>query len=194
MSKNPGTDPAWDRLQPATAQQWPNVLSWTYVPANAKHLPNVVIMLDHRLRHWPNINTTLVSGPLFAAVLLCKLYTVVQRQKAVSAHFTSKQILPFAFARQYYGSHLGPPAIHIHFYSNLFIDLVSCHLICSLLSCISPSSWVTGLSIPRTLSQTIPRPKWPLCQLLIVMVFCEKKSNKMDWCTLSSVNTLGNCW
>ena len=102
----------------------------------------------------------------------------MQRQKAVSAYFTSKQILPFAFVRQYYGSHLGPPAIHIHFYSNLFIDLVSCHLVCSLLGCISPSIWVTGLSIPWTLSLTISRPKWPLCQLLIVMVFCEKKGKQ----------------
>ena len=28
-------------------------------------------------------------------------YTAMQRQKAVSAYFTSKQILPFAFAEQY---------------------------------------------------------------------------------------------
>ena len=28
-------------------------------------------------------------------------YTVVQSQKAVSAYFTSKQILPFGFAEQY---------------------------------------------------------------------------------------------
>ena len=29
------------------------------------------------------------------------MHTAVQRQKAVSAYFTSKQILPFAFAEQY---------------------------------------------------------------------------------------------
>ena len=33
-----------------------------------------------------------------------ELYTAVQRQKAVSAYFTSEQILPFGFARQYSGS------------------------------------------------------------------------------------------
>ena len=32
---------------------------------------------------------------------LCKASSVVQSQKAVSAHFTNKQILPFDFARQY---------------------------------------------------------------------------------------------
>ena len=29
-------------------------------------------------------------------------YSAVQKQKAVSAHFTSEQILPFAFAEQYW--------------------------------------------------------------------------------------------
>ena len=31
------------------------------------------------------------------------IYAAVQRQKAVSAYFTSKQILPFSFAEQYGG-------------------------------------------------------------------------------------------
>ena len=30
------------------------------------------------------------------------MYTAVQSQKAVSAYFTSKQILPFGFAERYY--------------------------------------------------------------------------------------------
>ena len=29
------------------------------IPANMRHSPNVVSMLAHRLRRWPNIDTTL---------------------------------------------------------------------------------------------------------------------------------------
>ena len=35
-------------------------------PANTGHSPNAVSMLAHRLRRWPNIETTLGDCPLFA--------------------------------------------------------------------------------------------------------------------------------
>ena len=38
------------------------------------------------------------------------MYTATQNQKAVSAYFTSKQILPFAFAEQYNGLNVLPAA------------------------------------------------------------------------------------
>ena len=40
------------------------------------------------------------SGPKPAWTMYLR-YTAVQSQKAVSAHFASKQILPFVFAEQY---------------------------------------------------------------------------------------------
>ena len=42
-----------------------------------------------------------------------KSYTAVQSQKAVSAHFTSKQILPFGFAQQYSDYINSPISINI---------------------------------------------------------------------------------
>ena len=42
-----------------------------------------------------------IGGQLSAALFS---YTAVQSQKAVSAHFTSKQILPFGFAEQLQGT------------------------------------------------------------------------------------------
>ena len=35
-------------------------------PANTRHWTNVVLMLSHRLRRWPNINPTLVQCLVFA--------------------------------------------------------------------------------------------------------------------------------
>ena len=77
-------------------------------PAYTGRLTNVVLMLVQRRRRWPNIKTTLVKRPVFAGIyILGTGYTVVQSQKksmcllffqisvkprAVSAHFSSKQI------------------------------------------------------------------------------------------------------
>ena len=35
-------------------------------PANTRLLPNAVLMLGHRLRRWPNINTALGNCLVFA--------------------------------------------------------------------------------------------------------------------------------
>ena len=49
----------------------------------------------------PNIHPTLGQRLVFVDVwFTCTTCTVVQSQKAVSAYFTSKQILPFSFAEQ----------------------------------------------------------------------------------------------
>ena len=74
-----------------------------------------VLFLAKRLRRWP-----IIGGQQRASVLLQKLslviwstccqayvlvehgsYAAVQSQKAVSAYFASKQILPFGFAERY---------------------------------------------------------------------------------------------
>ena len=58
--------------------------------ASFKRRPNVNLMLAHRLRRWPNIESRLVQRHVFAK-LPCKGSI---RAKAVSAYFNSKQILP----------------------------------------------------------------------------------------------------
>ena len=63
-----------------------------------------VSMLGHHRRCWPSIETALAERLVFVAVFLLSITPhslirpALQNQKAVSAHFTSKQILPFAFA------------------------------------------------------------------------------------------------
>ena len=39
-----------------------------YIPANTIRWPNVVLMLDHRLRRWPNIKTTSGQRLVFAGM------------------------------------------------------------------------------------------------------------------------------
>ena len=37
-------------------------------PGNTKHSPNAVLMLAHRLRRWPNIETALGESLVFAGL------------------------------------------------------------------------------------------------------------------------------
>ena len=71
------------------------------IPANMTHWNNVGLKLAHRLRRWPNIKPTLFQCVVLGTCLFRDLgrhsyRPVVQRLYflAVSAHFTSKQILP----------------------------------------------------------------------------------------------------
>ena len=41
-----------------------------YIPANTGHSPNVISMLGHRLRRWPDIGITLGEHPVFAGMIL----------------------------------------------------------------------------------------------------------------------------
>ena len=60
------------------------------IPANTRHSTNIVPMLVHRLRRWPNIDTTL------------DVYnTTVQSQTAVTAYSTSRMSLPFVCVHKY---------------------------------------------------------------------------------------------
>ena len=73
--------------------------------------PNVGLLLAHRLRRWPDSKQTWGQCPMFAGLYqICRnestvtaLHswhgTTVQSQRAVFAYFTSKQILPFGFAK-----------------------------------------------------------------------------------------------
>ena len=80
--------------------------------ANTENSNNAVSMLAHRLRCWSGIETALGECPVFAGyadrndIRLHMCYSLhhstVQSQKAVSAYFTSKQILPFGFAEQHW--------------------------------------------------------------------------------------------
>ena len=45
-----------------------SALSNFFVPANARHWPNVVSILAHRLWHWPSITLTFGNHLLFAVV------------------------------------------------------------------------------------------------------------------------------
>ena len=55
------------------AQYYDNIESF---PADTKRWPNVVLMLYHSLRRWPNIKTTL-GQRLVSAGLWCLLGTVL---------------------------------------------------------------------------------------------------------------------
>ena len=48
---------------------------WYTVSVNTKPWTNVVLMLVHRLRRWPNIKTTLILGLLYTLVILCVKYS-----------------------------------------------------------------------------------------------------------------------
>ena len=80
-------------------------------------------MLGHYPRHWTNITPALGEGLVFSGpltgwftpgvwnALICEqlmlgvwLRGALQSQKAISAYFTSKQILPFGFAGHSGGS------------------------------------------------------------------------------------------
>ena len=55
------------------------------------------------LSHFTSLSSLLYSTRSAAAAVICfqDSYSAVQSQKAVSAYFTSKQILPFGFAEQH---------------------------------------------------------------------------------------------
>ena len=76
-----------------------NTICWT----------NVGLMLVHRLRRWINNKPTLAEHLVFVEYVQADdvygpvredCHAAVQSQKAVSAHFTSEQVLPFGFAGQ----------------------------------------------------------------------------------------------
>ena len=62
------------------------------LPENARHLPNTVPMLVHRLRRWANIKTVLGECPMFAGSVDVDVFAPTcaqQRQKGQSSYFGS---------------------------------------------------------------------------------------------------------
>ena len=92
-------------IGPTLNQHWLNDFSrWRSksCPANTEHSHRAVSMLAHRLRRWPNIETTL--GVCW--VVLIRAQTgITFPQTAVTVYFCSRptQLLLFAFAWQHIG-------------------------------------------------------------------------------------------
>ena len=56
-------------IHPMLFQCWPTVFYAGPIPTNTGHSLNVVSMLAHRLRRWPNIETALGECPVFPGML-----------------------------------------------------------------------------------------------------------------------------
>ena len=52
-------------------------------PANTGHLNNVLLMLDHRLRRWPNIRKTLFQCPVLDGTEHVILFLLVRRSHRI---------------------------------------------------------------------------------------------------------------
>ena len=76
-----------------------SLLSPWPIPANTGHSHEAGLMLDQRRRRWANIKPT--SGECLVFTGIAYRPTDVERQKPVAAYLKSKQLLLFAFARQY---------------------------------------------------------------------------------------------
>ena len=60
----------WQQSHQTANCQMPPPSQGSHIPANTGHSPNVVSMLAHRLRRWPNIETALGECPVFPGIYL----------------------------------------------------------------------------------------------------------------------------